>query len=126
MKRILLIEDEEEVRRLLKVSLQRAGYEILDAPDGRIVSRLGQMDHIDLVITDIFMPEKEGIETIRELKRGFPDIKIIAMSGGGNCVPSGMGLREYLDIAKKLGVDRTFEKPFELPQMLLAVKELTD
>ncbi len=72
-----------------------------------------------MVITDIFMPEKEGIETIRDLKRQFPQVKIIAMSGGGR-----KGNFDFLEMAETLGADRSFSKPFERQEMLDAIREL--
>jgi len=77
------------------------------------------MHSFDLIITDMVMPEKEGIETIQELRQGFPDIKIIAMSGGGQ-----VGSGEYLHIAKMLGAQRTFAKPVEQEELLKGIREL--
>lgn len=125
MARILIIEDEEEVRKILTHMLRRAGHDVIDAPDGRVIDKLYNLAPVDLVITDIFMPEKEGIETIRVLRRDFPTTRIIVMSGGSTIESQGLSLNEYLAITKKLGVDRAFEKPFELPEMLKAVNELT-
>jgi len=73
----------------------------------------------DLVITDIIMPKKEGIEMIMELKKEFPDVKIIAISGGGRNVPE-----TYLPIAKKLGSERTFSKPIDWPELIKTVRKL--
>ena len=76
-------------------------------------------DPADVVITDIVMPEKEGLETIQELRRDFPGAKIIAMSGGGRIGPKG-----YLKLAEKLGASRAFAKPFDRMEMVSAVDEL--
>jgi DNA-binding response OmpR family regulator len=99
--------------------LEFSGFEVEDAQDGKIGMRLHNENPADLIITDIFMPEKEGIETILELKRDFPDLKIIAMSGGGSLDPEG-----YLSMAKTIGADRIFEKPFNLEDLVGAVKDL--
>ena len=99
--------------------LERAGYKVMEASDGKEGVKLYRDKPCDLIITDIIMPEKEGIETIRELKRDFPDIKIIAMSGGGR-----IGAEDYLHMAKMLGVQRTFAKPIEREEFLGAIREL--
>ena len=124
MARILIIEDEEGTRRIFKRVFEKAGYDVLDAPNGKIISKLHDMEPVDLVITDIFMPEKEGLETIRELRRDFPKIKIIAMSGGGTIGSAAPSITDCLKIAEKLGVQTTFEKPFELKKMLKTVEQL--
>ncbi len=119
MARILIIEDDTQTRVMLRQMLTREGYEVVDAPDGKMGTRLYREEPTDLVITDLIMPEKEGIETIRELKQGYPDIKIIAISGGGRIEPE-----EYLCLAKKLGAERTFAKPIRREDLLGAIREL--
>ena len=96
-----------------------SGYEIIEAGDGQKGLELYRKHRPDLVITDLVMPEKEGLETIVELKREFPGVKIIAISGGGRKVPGA-----YLQIAKKLGAERTFTKPIDRLEMIQAVREL--
>ena len=121
MKRILVIDDDDQVRQMLKQMLEREGYEVIDAADGKEGIRLYRNEPTDLIITDIIMPEKEGLETIRELKQDFPDIKIIAISGGGRLDPG-----NYLEIARKWGVGRTFAKPFDRTELLEAIQQLLD
>ncbi len=82
MARILIIDDDLQIREMMEQMLQKEGYETIGASDGQIAMKLCRENPADVVITDIIMPEKEGIETIVELKREFPGIKIIAMSGG--------------------------------------------
>ena len=119
MAHILIIDDGALIRTILRQALEREGYKIADASNGKEGLRLHRQDMADLIITDILMPEKEGIETIMELKREFPDVKIIAISGGG------MGAAEdYLHMANKLGAKFTFPKPVEIEKLLSAVKEL--
>jgi CheY-like chemotaxis protein len=117
--RILVIDDESEIRKLFIKKLAGRGYEIIEACDGKEGIKLCHKTRPDLVITDIVMPEKEGIETITELKREFPDIKIIAISGGGRNAPDA-----YLQLAKNLGVDRTFSKPIDWPELIKTIREL--
>lgn len=119
MIRILVIDDDIKIREMLKQCLERAGYEVLVAPDGKAALTLHSANPVDLIITDIVMPEKDGLEIIVELPRRFPAVKVIAISGGGK-----IGADEYLNVAKVLGATRTFSKPFELRELLAAVREL--
>ena len=115
MAQILVIDDGYENRVALRKISEKAGYAVLEASDGEEGIQLFREEQPDLIILDILMPGKEGIETIRELKREFPDVKIIAMSGNGT---------GYLDMAREFGAERTFSKPFKGEKMLKAVKEL--
>jgi len=117
--RILIIDDDLQIRQMLRYMLEDAGYEVREAPDGKIGISLFRKEAADVVITDIIMPEKEGIETILELKQEFPDIRIIAMSGGGR-----LGPRQYLESAKNLGAQKTLTKPFSKEAVLKAVQDL--
>lgn len=119
MKRILIIDDDEMIRELLRQILEKEGYEIIEASDGSKASLILSEKPTDLVITDIIMPDKEGIETIRELKKDYPNVKIIAMSGGGRIGPI-----PYLKIAKSMGACKTFTKPIHRLELIAAVKEL--
>ncbi len=119
MKRILIVEDDIYIREMIRFMLEFNGYEVEEAPDGKVAMRLHQKEPADLIITDIIMPDKEGLETIIELCRDFPDVKIIAMSGGGHCKAE-----DYIHLAKSFGAHRTFIKPFKLKEMLKVVEEL--
>ena len=120
MARILLIDDDDQFRTLLRKMLEKAGYDdIEEANDGRIGVKLFRQRSFDLVITDIIMPDKEGIETIIELTDDYPQIKIIAMSGGGR-----IGPQDYLETAKRLGASRTLAKPFNYSELIDTVHEL--
>ena len=119
MARILIVDDDVDVLDMLGQTLEREGYEVVSAANGKEGVRLYREDPVDLVIADIIMPEKEGIETIMELKRAFPDVKIIAISGGGLVDPE-----RYLSMAKQLGARYTFSKPVEREDLLKAVREL--
>lgn len=119
MFRILVVDDDEGVRHYLRELLERSGYEVVEAVNGAKALSLYKANPTDLVITNILMPEKEGLETIRELRRGFPGVKIIAISGGGQIGPS-----DYLAVAQRLGAARTFSKPFDQKKLLGAVEEL--
>jgi DNA-binding response OmpR family regulator len=116
-RRILLVDDEPEVLRLLEGTLTEAGYEVITASDGdEAVRRWRELNGGDLVILDILMPEKDGLETIIELKTHSPGVPIIAMSGGGS--------NDRLDIlgdAKMLGAVMTIRKPFHSRALLALV-----
>jgi DNA-binding NtrC family response regulator len=118
MARILIIDDEPQIRSMLRLMLERVGYEVMEAADGMEGIRQYRDNPADVIITDLIMPNKDGIGMIIELKKEFPQIKIIAMSGGGVNRPEG-----YLDGAKKLGASRTLTKPIDRDEMMSAVKE---
>ena len=121
MAQILVIDDDPQIGRLLEKVLSRAGHEVVIALNGREGLQLFREGTFDLLITDLIMPEKEGLETIMELRRDYPDSNIIAMSGGGR-----IGPENYLSMAKKLGVHRTFTKPLLRMELLQAVKEVLE
>jgi DNA-binding response OmpR family regulator len=116
---ILVIDDEPEVRLVLRQILERDGYRVLEAPDGNVGIMLYRQNACDLVIVDIIMPVKEGISTIIELRRESRKVKIIAISGGGR-----VGPRDYLGMAEQLGADWTLSKPFGREEILAAVGKL--
>ena len=118
MQRVLVIDDDEQVRALLYEILERAGFEVMEASNGVEGLKLYRLQPADLVITDLIMPEKEGVETIMELRSQFPNARIIAISGGQRA-----GGRDYLPIAARLGARRTVAKPFSRQEILEAVRE---
>jgi DNA-binding response OmpR family regulator len=120
MARILVIDDDDEIRQMVEKMMVRAGHEVRLARNGEVALRLLAEALSDLIITDIFMPEKEGIETIREIKRDFPGVNIIAMSGGIAAMDSSVALR----MAQGLGADRTVPKPIGKDELLAAVDAL--
>jgi len=118
MQRVLVIDDDEQVRALLYEILDRAGFAVIEASNGVEGLKLYRSQPADLVITDLIMPEKEGVETIMELRDQFPNARIIAISGGQRA-----GGRDYLPIAARLGARRTVAKPFSRQEILEAVRE---
>jgi CheY-like chemotaxis protein len=116
---ILLIEDDPQVRKLFRKKMEGRGYEIIEASNGKEGIDRYREKPSDLVITDIVMPEKEGLETISELRKIAPSVRIIAISGGGRIRPE-----PYLDTASHLGADRIFSKPLDWPEMHKAIEEL--
>jgi two-component system response regulator (stage 0 sporulation protein F) len=115
MATILIIDDEEPIRALLRFALEAAGHAVIEAPNGRIGIALYRHRPTDLVITDIVMPELNGLDMLLELTREFLHAKVIAISGAGE-------EKNVLDVAKLLGARQTFQKPFSVPQLLQAVR----
>ena len=121
MARILVIDDEAMIRNLLTRILEREGYDVVTASNGEDGIKIHRENPADLIITDLIMPDKEGIETIMELRRDFQDVKIIAMSGGGKIDPE-----TYLHIAKTIGALKTLAKPFDRKELLTTIRELLE
>jgi CheY-like chemotaxis protein len=117
---ILVIDDEAPTRRFVAMALEKQGHAVAEAADGAEALKVLAGRAVDLVITDLLMPETDGIETIMELRRLYPATKIIAISGGGE-YQSGAG---FLRAAESLGADATLTKPFEFKQLLPAVQAL--
>jgi two-component system cell cycle response regulator CpdR len=119
MAKIFVFDDEPSILLMLKKMLERAGHEVYLALNGREGIDLFEKHKPDLLITDIIMPEKEGLETILVLRRKCPELKIIAISGGGRIGPEG-----YLPSAKIFGADMVFQKPLVQKEFVRAVNSL--
>ena len=116
---ICVIDDDESVRQTVGRILRGAGYAVVDAKDGELGLRAVERYNPAMIVTDIVMPNREGIETIREAKQRFPSIPIIAISGGGRLGPDG-----FLELAVKLGADDCLAKPFRPAELLEKVSRL--
>lgn len=121
MTHILIIDDDEQILKMLKQAIERKGYQVTTAINGKQGIRLYKEIHADVVITDIVMPEMEGLEAIRKLRKEHEDVKIIALSGGGFVSPD-----EYLKLAEQFGAKYAFAKPVDLNELIAAIKELTE
>jgi CheY-like chemotaxis protein len=117
MPSVLIIDDDASLRDGVRRTLHQAGYEVREAGDGLQGLRSVEQSPVDVVLLDIFMPGKEGLETVREFRRVYPEIRIIAMSGGGS-----KGTFDVLKLAQLLGARRTLAKPFSREQLLEAVQ----
>ncbi len=115
---ILIVDDDSQVCDLLKQVLEGEGYSVMTAVNGQEGINLHRAHQADLIVLDILMPEKEGLETILELRREFPQVKIIAMSGG-----SERAKLNLLDLAKRLGAQYSLQKPFQLEKFSTLVRE---
>jgi len=116
MATILIIDDEDSIRTLLKDVLEKAGHRVIQAADGRAGLTAYQKNKVDLVLMDILMPDTDGLEATLQLTREYLDAKIIAMTGA-------QGDKNFLDVAKLFGARRVFEKPFDLAKLVQAVNE---
>jgi len=114
--RILIIDDDELMRTTLFRTLEAAGHEVVEATDGNEGLLAFENGGIELVITDIMMPEKEGLETIRELRRSDGEVKIVAISGGHRT-----GNLNYLGMAAVFGANGTLAKPFRREDLLAKI-----
>lgn len=124
MKRVLLIEDDADQRELLKTVLSKAGYDVTEAPDGEEGLRLFYQNPCELIITDIFMPEREGLELILEIRAQYPTVRIIAISGGTTWTKNS-GADVVLETAEKFGANAIFKKPIKIQTLLEKVNELS-
>jgi CheY-like chemotaxis protein len=118
---ILIIEDDNDLREMLKVSLHRRKYNIFEAQNGKDAITHFKPSVTDLVVTDLIMPEEDGLKVIMKLREIKPSIKIIAISGGGKAGPG-----SYLNLAKALGADVIYSKPFSVNDMIKKIGELLE
>src|SRR5207245_9858328 len=121
MARILVMDDDRVFRGVIRVVLESAGYEVIEAADGAVGLRLHREHGADLVLVDIFMPEQDGLQVIRALQREAPQARIIAMSGGGST-----GKISLLQAAAGLGASRTLAKPLPPRVLLTSMRELLE
>ena len=119
----LVVDDEDQVRQLIRQSLEQADYHVTEARHGKEALQQYRLAPADLVIMDILMPDQDGLETTATLLREFPNVKVIAITGGRDMI----GILNFLDVAKMLGAHSTLQKPFEMKALLDTVQaELQD
>lgn len=116
---ILIVEDDKDLREMLKASLLKRRFTVLEASNGNEALLKFRPAITDLVITDLIMPDEDGLKVIIKTKELKPSIKIIAISGGGKAGPG-----NYLNLAKALGADEVFSKPFSINEMINKIEEL--
>src|SRR6266567_8105197 len=117
MARILVIDDQEPIRRVVRRALEQDGHEVLDASDGEIGMEILESQSFDVVITDIFMPGQDGIVTLREIRKRFPTVKVIVMSGGDST-----GTLDMRQDAEFLGAVKSLQKPFTTREIVESVQ----
>ncbi|OGX34617.1 MAG: hypothetical protein A3C36_02315 [Omnitrophica WOR_2 bacterium RIFCSPHIGHO2_02_FULL_52_10] len=121
MPRILVIDDNDAFKEMICEILKNEGYKVLSASNGKEGVKLCRAQPVDLIVTDLLMPDMDGIETIREMKTASPDSKVIVVSGGGTAGTA----QDYLEaVSVMCDIKYTFSKPFDMDQFLQAVKEL--
>jgi CheY-like chemotaxis protein len=118
---VLIVEDDKELREMLKLSLLRRGITVLEAENGKDAIVHFKPLLTDLVVTDLIMPEEDGLKVVIKLKELKPSIKIIAISGGGKVGPG-----SYLNMAKALGADAIYSKPFSVNDLISKIEQLLD
>lgn len=122
MDKVLIVDDDQLINDICEEVLEKANYNVFIAKNGKLATKiLNEEKDIAVVITDIIMPEKDGIQFIKELRKNYPGIKIIAMSGGGK-----INANQYLDMASKLGADMILEKPFDIDHLTESVDKVLD
>lgn len=121
MARILFIEDDPDVAKLLSGVLKSAGHDVVHAQTGRDALTAFKANAFDLVVTDILLPDNDGLEIIPQLRKSSTSVKIIAISGGGR-----VGPKPYLSAAKALGANRTLTKPFAPVELARTIQELLE
>lgn len=118
MPSVLVVDDEDQLRQLIREILEQAGYQVTEARDGKEAVLQYRIAPADVVIMDILMPEQDGLETTSTLRREFPNVKIIAITGSSEMI----GILSFLDVAKMLGAHRALQKPFEMQTLLDTVQ----
>jgi len=119
MSRILLVDDDRQFLHVLRIALEKLGHEVQQAENGKAALALCDSESFEIVVTDLIMPEKEGLETIRELRRNHPAVKVIAMSGGSRRCSF-----DYLKMARQLGARSTLDKPFTSEALAAAIESV--
>ncbi len=116
---VLIVEDEKDLREMLKVSLVRRKFSVFEAANGKDAIAHFKPSITDLVVTDLIMPDEDGLKVIMKLRELKPSIKIIAISGGGKAGPG-----SYLNLAKALGADAIYSKPFSINELIAKIEDL--
>jgi DNA-binding response OmpR family regulator len=118
---VLIVEDDKELREMLKLSLTRRNFTVFEAENGKSAIAHFKPTITDLVVTDLIMPEEDGLKVVIKLRELKPSIKIIAISGGGKVGPG-----SYLNLAKALGADAIYSKPFSINDLIAKIEQLLE
>ena len=119
MARILVIDDQDSIRRVVRRALEQDGHEVFDASDGELGMEILESDSFDVVITDIFMPGQDGIVTLRQVRKRFPEVKVIVISGGDST-----GMMDLRQDAELLGAVKSLQKPFNAREIMDVVRSV--
>jgi DNA-binding response OmpR family regulator len=118
---VLIVEDDKELREMLRLSLSRRNFTVFEADNGKSAIAHFKPTITDLVVTDLIMPEEDGLKVVIKLRELKPSIKIIAISGGGKVGPG-----SYLNLAKALGADAIYSKPFSINDLIAKIEQLLE
>ena len=121
MARVIVIDDQEPIRRIVRTALERAGHEVFDAGDGELGLQLLERHAADVVLSDIFMPGMDGIQMLRQIRKQFPDVKVIVMSGGDST-----GMLDLRRDAELLGAVKSLPKPFTTHEIVAIVNSVLE
>jgi CheY-like chemotaxis protein len=116
---ILIVDDDADTRLTLQALLEMEGYQVAAAPDGNSAVEIQQSRPADVLITDLFMPKRDGFETLSDFRSAWPATRIIVISGG-----VGKTRHDYLESARLIGVEATFQKPFDPASLVALLKEM--
>jgi len=119
MARILVIDDQDSIRRVVRRALEQDGHEVFDASDGELGMEILESHSFDVVITDIFMPGQDGIVTLRQVRKRFPEVKVIVISGGDST-----GMMDLRQDAELLGAVTSLQKPFNAREIMDLVRSV--
>ena len=119
MARILVIDDQEPIRRVVRRAFEQDGHEVFDASDGEVGMEILESHSFDIVITDIFMPGQDGIVTLRQIRKRFPTVKVIVISGGDST-----GMMDLRQDAELLGAVKSLQKPFNAKEIVDLVRSV--
>ena len=117
MATILVVDDDALVRESIRRVLEKSGHTVTEAPDGKVALRHFAGNPTELVVSDVYMPDMDGIEFLMRLREAFPEVKTLMISGGGK-----LSSENVLDAASLLGADRVLDKPFSLEELQEAVE----
>ena len=119
MARVLVIDDQDSIRRVVRRALEQDGHEVFDASDGELGMEILESHSFDVVITDIFMPGQDGIVTLRQVRKRFPEVKVIVISGGDST-----GMMDLRQDAELLGAVTSLQKPFNAREIMDVVRSV--
>jgi CheY-like chemotaxis protein len=118
---VVVIDDQEPIRRIVRRALEQAGHQVLDAEDGELGLQLLERHPVDVVVSDIFMPGMDGIQMLRQIRKQFPAVKVIVMSGGDSS-----GMLDLRRDAELLGAVKSLAKPFTTHEIVAVVNSVLE
>ncbi len=121
---VVVIDDDDQLRAMMRQMLERVGHTVREAADGVVGLDVVRQSHCDLVVTNIFMPRRDGLEFLHVLHRDAPTLPVLAVSGGGQALSGKLHVADFLEVAKRFGAAAALHKPFEWEEFMQAVGTL--